>query len=150
MLIKETGAIVIDYPDMMVGRFCLKAGDVIPHHLHKGQYALTYLLSGKSRVNCYAHEKLSETDYCLTLASSDVVIANQAMTLTPELNVHSIAAIEDSVFLDVFSPGKQDGEGVTVFFDIVENRGETLLAKVMPKEQVSLPEDITQFDRYSV
>lgn len=131
----------IQLPGMRVARFSLNKGEEVPLHMHEGQHAFSYLLSGKCIVTNYNMTKLDLGEYELTLDSELEYVANDYCELTPVLNVHKIKALEDSSFLDSFAPGVE-GALLSDYLKVVnsEEDGNKLTVIKIPMEEAGLPE----------
>lgn len=136
--------IALNYPNMRVHRITLKAGEEIPIHMHTGQFGFMYLLCGKCRLTTYSIEELRDEQFMLTLDSNHEIIAHDYATLTPYLNAHQIHAIEDSVFLDIFAPGKDEGK-LSDYLEIIssEQNSSRIIGRKMSIEDVKLPDTLS-------
>lgn len=78
--------------NMMLARFQMKKGCVIPTHSHTNEQ-LSYLLEGSLKFNIDGREL--------------VVRAGEGLCIPPNMP-HQATALEDTVALDVFNPPRQD------------------------------------------
>ena len=78
--------------NMMLARFQMKKGCVIPMHNHTNEQ-LSYLLQGALKFNIDGQEI--------------VVRAGEGLCIPPNVP-HQATALEDTVALDVFNPPRQD------------------------------------------
>lgn len=60
------------FPQMHVGRFVLKQGEVIPLHIHPEQYATAYAIAGKAQIMSYDITSQNGQIYGLRLKSKEV------------------------------------------------------------------------------
>lgn len=133
----------LDYPTMKVGRFTLKAGEKIPLHIHQNQYGLAYLLVGQCQIKTYEIVSIDEHLCELTLTSDSIKNVNDYCVLTPTINAHEITAIDNSTFLDVFSPGSQSGYLSTYLKVVTEQNpiGNVIAEKILI-DDVDLPKSL--------
>lgn len=134
----------LHYPNMRIGRFTLKAGETIPLHIHANQFGLAYLLEGKCQVTTYDVAPMEDELFLLTLRNQEDLTAHSYTMLTPKTDAHEIYAIEDSILLDIFAPGKAEGM-VSEYLDVIKtNKDDTqLTAKIAIIESVKLPESLS-------
>lgn len=131
------------YPNMRVARFSLKAGEVIPLHLHKDQFGLVYLLYGKCSVITYHVNEMNDGLFRLQFNNKEIITANTYTVLTPNINAHEIEALEECTFLDIFSPGKSDGP-LSSYLQIMDKEENTqaIIAKKISIEKANLPSSL--------
>ncbi len=122
---------LINFPKMRVGRFPLKKGEKIPLHIHYKQYGLAYLLSGRCFIKSYNILERDKEELSLMLFNEIEIQQHDYQILTPTLNAHEILAIEDCLFLDIFSPGKQAGL-LSEYLEILEEKNKLIKARIIP------------------
>jgi len=130
----------LQYPNMRIGRFSIKAGEIIPLHLHLRQYGFVYIVKGKCRIKNFTILSANENQYTLQLTDQRTVHEGEHSMITPTVNAHLITAIEDTTFLDSFYPGNKEGMLSQYCSIIDENTEQTqITAKIIPTEQANLP-----------
>lgn len=130
----------LHYPKMRISRFSLKAGEKIPLHIHANQFGLVYLLKGKCDLSTYTVDKIDRKRFLLLLDSKQMLTEDSYSILTPKKNAHQIDIIDDSIFLDIFSPGSTK-KTLSVFLDIIESEqnGTRLVTKKTLMNNIKLP-----------
>lgn len=131
------------FPNMRVGKFLLKKNEVIPIHIHPQQYAMAYLLSGRAEITTYDILSQEDSEYQLKVESVAVKSGDDCQILTPTKNGHKIKAIEDTWFLDVFAPGKEEGI-LSTYLQIINEADGVIYAKSIPFEEAKLPSSLIE------
>lgn len=131
------------FPTMRIGKFLLKKGETIPLHIHPSQYAMAYLLSGKAEISVYNILEQKQDEYSLFLDSVSLIETGDYQILTPTKNGHRIKALEDSWFLDTFSPGKEEGP-LSVYLEVIAKQGDAIRARALPFDAASLPPSLRE------
>jgi len=132
------------FPNMRLGRFTLKAGEKISIHIHSGQFGFVYLLKGKCVLFTYKVDEIDNGLLELNLDSKETIVTDAYSIMTPKKNAHLIEAVEDSIFLDIFAPGKSGGERLSDYLDIIksEQNDSRLIARTISTEYAQLPESL--------
>lgn len=87
-----------------VVEFVLNKGEFVPPHNHPGAYVFCYMVRGRCQVKSYQLLEKKEDHLLIQLTKNLIIEAGESCSLTPfDRNIHSIQALEDSVFLDVFN-----------------------------------------------
>lgn len=133
----------VDFPAMRVGCFFLAKGEVIPLHLHPGQYLFAYLISGKAEVETFSILEHSQDEYKLKLTSTELLSSGEYQILTPEINGHRITAIQDCWMLDSASPGNNSGP-LSVYQKIISDSNGELRTRSIAFDQADLPKSFIE------
>lgn len=135
----------LHYPNMRIGRSVLKSGDKIPIHVHTNQFGFGYLLKGKCIISTYEISDIGNESFSLVLTNKQTLTAGNYSILTPKINAHQIDVIEDSIFLDIFAPGKAEGMP-SDYLKIIktDEDGKRLIGKKVSIEDVELPASVKE------
>lgn len=131
------------FPKMQVARSLMRKGDFVPLHNHGGRYGIVYILSGRCQITNYSVIKKQNSHYVLQLISDREYIDNQFTLISKKNNVHSILALEDTLFLDAFTV-KKSREFFQEFLEIIgkAKKPKHALAKVISLQDANISQHL--------
>ncbi len=125
---------------MQTLRITLETGESLPLHDHPQTQVFMYVLRGALQVEFYSYENGDPGSHIIHLESSVKMGEGMYDLITEKgVNLHSMKAVEPTVFLDVMSPGYLQQDNLTpAWFEKYESEG---LLKV---REISMPENVAK------
>lgn len=131
------------FPNMHVTRSSIQKGDLVPLHIHSNKYGFVYVLRGRCQITNYSIIRHEESSYLLKLISDQEYTNDQYTIVSRKNNVHSILALEDTTFLDIFTVDSSD-ETIQQFLKItneVKNQ-DAFIAKSISISEANIPKHL--------